>query len=161
GFGLMSTEHLARAANCSGTMTQEAVVVSSLGAYFSLATKLMVPGPAASIGAGMKRSTSPSPRNSRPNFDAISLSFTSAAHAQRHQSFKCFFRFNLAQAIVVAEAAGAREAWAAFQMMPNHAAIGLSGTGAKRVGRAENGHGRNPKGSGEMHASGVVADKRR
>jgi len=47
----------------------------STEAYFALATKTIMPGPAASIGAGAKISTPPSPRISSFSFDASSLSF--------------------------------------------------------------------------------------
>src|SRR6202162_581601 len=165
GFGLMRTGHFARAANCSGTMTHAAVVVSSIGAYFSLATKIIVPGPAASIGAGMMMSTSPSPRNSRLSFAARSFNFIAVSsrygHTQRRQGFKCFFRFDVAQTIVMAEAAGARKAWAAFEAMPNHAAANLRRTSAKRIGRSKNRDGRNSERAREMHASGIIADEAR
>src|SRR5579862_4191329 len=153
----MSTGHFARAANCSRTITHDAVVIPSIGAYFSLATKMMVPGPAASIGAGMKMSTSPSPRNSRPSFDASSLSFIAMPSFRGKQRFKYFFRFDFAQTIVMAEAAGARQARAAFEMMPNYAAFAW--TGAQRIGRPEHRDGWDSECRREMHASGIVADE--
>src|ERR1700734_2686205 len=73
GFALISVAHFAPAASSAVVIAADTLDCSA-DAYFALATKTIMPGPAASIGAGAKISTPPSPRSSSPSLDASSLS---------------------------------------------------------------------------------------
>src|SRR5580698_799929 len=74
GFALISVAHFAPAASSAVVIAADTLDCRA-AAYFALETKTIMPGAAASIGAGPKISTPPSPRNSSPSFDASSLSF--------------------------------------------------------------------------------------
>src|SRR5271169_3210340 len=117
GFALMSVAHFAPAASSAVVIAAETLDCSA-DAYFALATKTIMPGLAASIGAGAKISTPPSPRISSPSFDASSLSFIlvprfprysdSTLRAHRDHCVGHLGGFDLRQAVVVTEAASAR-----------------------------------------------------
>src|SRR5271155_3603283 len=171
GFALISVAHFASAASSAVVMAAE-TLDRNAGAYFALATKTIMPGPAASIGAGAKISTPPSPRSSSPSFDASSLSFMSmplffgsrkfsisSRRAHRGHRVGELPRFNLRQAVVVPEAAGARQAGAAFELGVNHARLRPPRPRANRIGRPENRDGRDSQRSRQMHTARIVADK--
>src|SRR6202451_3246321 len=118
GFALIRVAHFAPAASSAVVMAADTLDCRA-GAYFALATKTIMPGAAASIGAGAKISTPPSPRISSPSFDASSLSFIlmprvccewklsvceSIRCAHRVDCVDQFRRLDLRQAVVVTEA---------------------------------------------------------
>src|SRR5208283_4562850 len=167
----ISVAHFASAASSAVVMAAETLDCNA-GAYFALATKTIMPGPAASIGAGAKISTPPSPRISSPSFDASSLSFMlmplvsesgkfsiSSRSAHRGHRVGELGRFDLRQAVVMPEAAGARQARAAFELVVNDPCLRPHRSGANRIGRAEYRDGRNSQCSRQMHAARIVPDE--
>src|SRR5271168_528511 len=129
GFELISVAHFAPSASSAVVMAAETLDCNA-GAYFALATNTIMPGPAASIGAGAK--ISPSPSISSPSFDASSLSFMLMPFVSESRKFSVSLscahcghrvgelgRLDLRQAVVVPEAAGARQAGAAFELVVN------------------------------------------
>src|SRR5581483_8195210 len=86
GFALISTGHGASAANSAGTIAHPAVVVRKAPRYLAEATKMIVPGAAASSGAGVLISASPLPRSSRPSRAASSFTFMHTLPSQPRRS---------------------------------------------------------------------------
>src|ERR1700683_1061503 len=68
GFALITVAHFASAASSAVVIAADTLDCRA-GAYFALETTMIMLGAAASIGAGPKISTPPSPHNSSPSFD--------------------------------------------------------------------------------------------
>src|ERR1700730_2473633 len=66
---------------------------------------------------------------------------------------------DIAQAVIMSEAAGSLQAGAAFEPAVDDPAVLPHRTRARGIGRAENRHGRHPERTSQMHTSGVVARK--
>src|SRR5258708_7734216 len=130
----MRVGHFARAASSTVVIAADTFDCSA-AAYFSAATKIIMPGPAASTGAGAKISAPPSPRSSRPSFAASSFSFIlmpscsgltfeslriAAQHLDRVDQLRSL---DLGQAVVMPKSASARETRAAFELAVDHACL--------------------------------------
>src|SRR6202035_4817002 len=117
--------------------------------YLGAATKMIVPGAAASSGAGEAISISPLPHSVKPSRDASSPSFIAQHPSQSFplsgEDFAGLERIrdllgrDVAQAVVMSEAAGPFQAGTAFQRAIDDAALRTQRARARWIGRAEDG----------------------